>query len=82
MAQIMVACPAEMKRQFKAVAAAHGYTTKQLITGWVRTYLRKNAIIVDDEQGDVTPGARYDILTPYGQDKAAQQLSRYFEENA
>ena len=28
----------------------------------------------------VTPGATYDIVTPYGQDIAAQQLLKHFEE--
>lgn len=28
----------------------------------------------------VTPGATYDIATPYGQDTAAQQLLTYVEE--
>ena len=28
----------------------------------------------------VTPGATYDIATPYGQDVAARQLKTYFKE--
>jgi len=28
----------------------------------------------------ITPGATYDIATPYGQDVAAQQLLKHFEE--
>lgn len=28
----------------------------------------------------VTPGATYDIVTPYGQDVTAQQLVKHFEE--
>ena len=30
----------------------------------------------------ITPDATYDIATPYGQDRAAQQLLKHFEEQA